>query len=288
MQVSCEPTSQKDADKLGEALNKLAAEDPSFRYSRDEDRESRSLEKWWRMGRAVDIVRWCSWYLFVLYSDMIYTSLLVDVESVDWPFFFLCRGLQTFSRYQYPILQIQTYLNDPPFLLHRPKASPYRSPTRRWLRAWASCIWRSSSIAWSASLRWRQRWESLKWPIARRSLSPLSCGILTRSRLEVLDSMSLASIYECTPASRQWIDIIDSGAVQSQRVFESFLVQKIVSTFVLPEMYRCNIPPRPSYAWSIHPILVLALSLRTPWLVDQFPRSTFQLWWRELKATCHR
>eukprot|EP00438_Fugacium_kawagutii_P007620 Skav221461 [mRNA] locus=scaffold1700:286236:287161:+ [translate_table: standard] len=37
-QVSCEPTSQKDADKLGEALNKLAAEDPSFRYSRDEER----------------------------------------------------------------------------------------------------------------------------------------------------------------------------------------------------------------------------------------------------------
>lgn len=26
LQVSCEPTSQKDADKLGEALNKLAAE----------------------------------------------------------------------------------------------------------------------------------------------------------------------------------------------------------------------------------------------------------------------
>ena len=37
IKVSCEPTSQKDADKLGEALNKLAAEDPSFRYSRDEE-----------------------------------------------------------------------------------------------------------------------------------------------------------------------------------------------------------------------------------------------------------
>eukprot|EP00438_Fugacium_kawagutii_P025259 Skav206144 [mRNA] locus=scaffold6089:2651:7402:+ [translate_table: standard] len=48
IKVSCEPTSQKDADKLGEALNKLAAEetsfkgaglcqDPSFRYSRDDE-----------------------------------------------------------------------------------------------------------------------------------------------------------------------------------------------------------------------------------------------------------
>jgi len=43
-QVSCEPTSQKDADKLGEALNKLAAEDPSFRYSRDEESNQTVIE----------------------------------------------------------------------------------------------------------------------------------------------------------------------------------------------------------------------------------------------------
>ena len=42
--VSCEPTSQKDADKLGEALNKLAAEDPSFRYSRDEESNQTVIE----------------------------------------------------------------------------------------------------------------------------------------------------------------------------------------------------------------------------------------------------
>ena len=44
VQVSCEPTSQKDADKLGEALNKLAAEDPSFRYSRDEESNQTVIE----------------------------------------------------------------------------------------------------------------------------------------------------------------------------------------------------------------------------------------------------
>ena len=43
-EVSCEPTSQKDADKLGEALNKLAAEDPSFRYSRDEESNQTVIE----------------------------------------------------------------------------------------------------------------------------------------------------------------------------------------------------------------------------------------------------
>lgn len=44
IKVSCEPTSQKDADKLGEALNKLAAEDPSFRYSRDEESNQTVIE----------------------------------------------------------------------------------------------------------------------------------------------------------------------------------------------------------------------------------------------------
>ena len=36
--------SRKDADKLGEALNKLAAEDPSFRYSRDEESNQTVIE----------------------------------------------------------------------------------------------------------------------------------------------------------------------------------------------------------------------------------------------------
>eukprot|EP00438_Fugacium_kawagutii_P010975 Skav217181 [mRNA] locus=scaffold5232:71211:76024:+ [translate_table: standard] len=44
IKVSCEPTSQKDADKLGEALNKLAAEDPSFRYSRDDESNQTVIE----------------------------------------------------------------------------------------------------------------------------------------------------------------------------------------------------------------------------------------------------
>merc|ERR1719171_3193851 len=35
--VAVEAKSKKDQDKMGEALNRLAAEDPSFRYSRDED-----------------------------------------------------------------------------------------------------------------------------------------------------------------------------------------------------------------------------------------------------------
>ncbi|OLQ04317.1 Elongation factor G-2, chloroplastic [Symbiodinium microadriaticum] len=44
IKVSCEPDSQKDADKMGEALAKLAAEDPSFRFSRDEESKQTVIE----------------------------------------------------------------------------------------------------------------------------------------------------------------------------------------------------------------------------------------------------
>lgn len=44
IKVSCEPDSQKDADKMGEALAKLAAEDPSFRFSRDEESNQTVIE----------------------------------------------------------------------------------------------------------------------------------------------------------------------------------------------------------------------------------------------------
>ena len=44
IKVSCEPSSQKDADKMGEALAKLAAEDPSFRFSRDEESNQTVIE----------------------------------------------------------------------------------------------------------------------------------------------------------------------------------------------------------------------------------------------------
>jgi len=37
IQVACEPKTKNDSDKMGEALSKLAAEDPSFRFSRDEN-----------------------------------------------------------------------------------------------------------------------------------------------------------------------------------------------------------------------------------------------------------
>ena len=37
MKVAVEPKTKADNQKMGEALNRLAAEDPSFRYSRDED-----------------------------------------------------------------------------------------------------------------------------------------------------------------------------------------------------------------------------------------------------------
>merc|ERR1719281_1094493 len=37
IKVSVEPTSKAEQDKMGMALNRLAAEDPSFRYSRDEE-----------------------------------------------------------------------------------------------------------------------------------------------------------------------------------------------------------------------------------------------------------
>lgn len=165
------------------------------------------LEKWWRMGRAVDIVKWLFVSLFLLLYTMIYISLLVDAESVDRPFLSIysfgvgvCKHLASFSRYNLRIIYHRfimihryRYLSSlHVFATSTQSSDPHRSPTRQWLRAWASCIWRSSSIAWSASLRWRQRSESLKWPIVRPSLSPLSCGTLTRSRLEVLDSMSLA------------------------------------------------------------------------------------------------
>merc|ERR1711990_1265439 len=37
IKVAVEPKTKADSQKMGEALNRLAAEDPSFRYSRDED-----------------------------------------------------------------------------------------------------------------------------------------------------------------------------------------------------------------------------------------------------------
>merc|ERR1712050_577603 len=37
LKVSVEPKTKKDQDKMTEGLVKLAAEDPSFRFSRDED-----------------------------------------------------------------------------------------------------------------------------------------------------------------------------------------------------------------------------------------------------------
>jgi len=44
IKVSCEPESQADADKMNESLAKLAAEDPSFRFSRDEDSNQTVIE----------------------------------------------------------------------------------------------------------------------------------------------------------------------------------------------------------------------------------------------------
>eukprot|EP00971_Amphidinium_carterae_P023748 468404-Amphidinium_carterae.1 len=42
--IACEPASQSDSDKMGEALSKLAAEDPSFRFSRDEETNQTIIE----------------------------------------------------------------------------------------------------------------------------------------------------------------------------------------------------------------------------------------------------
>jgi len=44
IKVSCEPLTQSDSDKMIDALTKLAAEDPSFRFSRDEDSNQTVIE----------------------------------------------------------------------------------------------------------------------------------------------------------------------------------------------------------------------------------------------------
>merc|ERR1711976_857026 len=44
IKVACEPATQKDSDKMVEALAKLAAEDPSFRFSRDEESNQTIIE----------------------------------------------------------------------------------------------------------------------------------------------------------------------------------------------------------------------------------------------------
>jgi len=44
IKVSCEPESQADADKMNESLAKLAAEDPSFRFSRDDESNQTVIE----------------------------------------------------------------------------------------------------------------------------------------------------------------------------------------------------------------------------------------------------
>mmetsp|Transcript_130755 Transcript_130755/g.317606 ORF Transcript_130755/g.317606 Transcript_130755/m.317606 type:complete len:699 (+) Transcript_130755:2-2098(+) len=44
IKVACEPETQSDSDKMIEALAKLAGEDPSFRYSRDEETNQTVIE----------------------------------------------------------------------------------------------------------------------------------------------------------------------------------------------------------------------------------------------------
>merc|ERR1719394_1870671 len=44
IKVACEPSTKKDADKMVDALTKLAAEDPSFRFSRDEESNQTVIE----------------------------------------------------------------------------------------------------------------------------------------------------------------------------------------------------------------------------------------------------
>merc|ERR1712176_1091710 len=44
IKVACEPESKGDADKMIDALQKLAAEDPSFRFSRDEEANQTMIE----------------------------------------------------------------------------------------------------------------------------------------------------------------------------------------------------------------------------------------------------
>merc|ERR1719254_114119 len=44
IKVSCEPATQTDSDKMIESLAKLAAEDPSFRFSRDEESNQTIIE----------------------------------------------------------------------------------------------------------------------------------------------------------------------------------------------------------------------------------------------------
>merc|ERR1719420_1600463 len=44
IKVACEPASKGDADKMGTALAKLAQEDPSFRFSRDDETSQTVIE----------------------------------------------------------------------------------------------------------------------------------------------------------------------------------------------------------------------------------------------------
>merc|ERR1719456_1686933 len=44
IKVSVEPTSKAEQEKMGQALNRLAKEDPSFRYSRDKDTGETTIE----------------------------------------------------------------------------------------------------------------------------------------------------------------------------------------------------------------------------------------------------
>merc|ERR1711972_514295 len=44
IKVACEPATKNDSDKMIDALTKLAAEDPSFRFSRDEEANQTIIE----------------------------------------------------------------------------------------------------------------------------------------------------------------------------------------------------------------------------------------------------
>merc|ERR1712176_1451528 len=44
IKVACEPATKNDSDKMVDALLKLAAEDPSFRFSRDEETNQTVIE----------------------------------------------------------------------------------------------------------------------------------------------------------------------------------------------------------------------------------------------------
>ena len=173
IKVSVEPKTKADQEKMGLALNRLAKEDPSFRYQRDEETGQTTIEGMGELHLEIIVDRMKREFKVTSHSTALYSLLHFTVccssRSIAVP---CMRSAHTLT-----CTRTRSNWCATP---HTQRRVPYdcfqcsKAPIRLLYFLMISYL--------TCFIRWSAMWASPRWPTERQSPRPPSSTTHTRSR----------------------------------------------------------------------------------------------------------